>query len=169
MASRRPPSTSPLDADLPPDQAALVLRQFRVVFNEVKTHFQQVEKQVGLGGAQIWALSLVHKHPGMGITELSEAMDIHQSTASNLVRQLLKRELVRSEKSSVDRRNVHLFAQPAAVAVLKDVPGPYAGVLPDALRKLPEQTLSELHHHLNQLLQVLQADSEAARKPLAEL
>jgi len=28
-----------------------VLRQFRVVFNAVKTHFRQVEREAGVGGA----------------------------------------------------------------------------------------------------------------------
>ncbi|HET8871786.1 MAG TPA: MarR family winged helix-turn-helix transcriptional regulator [Aquabacterium sp.] len=168
MAASRTPSPAS-DPDVSPDMSALVLRQFRVVFNEVKTHFQQVEKQAGLGGAQIWALSLVEQQPGIGVTELSQSMDIHQSTASNLVRHLLKRGLIRSEKSSVDRRSVHLYTLPEATAVLERVPGPYEGVLPDALRKLPDQTLQELHAHLNHLLQVLQADVAAARKPLADL
>ncbi len=50
-----------------PVTAAQVLRRFRVVFNAVRSHFQQVEKQVGLGGAQVWALSLVRDQPGIGM------------------------------------------------------------------------------------------------------
>jgi len=51
---------SPID---PPAAAAdaspelRVLRQFRVVFNGINTHFQQVGKRAGPGGAQAWALS----------------------------------------------------------------------------------------------------------------
>jgi hypothetical protein len=40
-----------------------VLRQFRVVFNSVKTHFRQVEREAGLGGAQLWALSVIQRRP----------------------------------------------------------------------------------------------------------
>src|SRR3990167_10270887 len=61
-------------------EAAVVLRQFRVVFNAVKTHFQHVERQAGVGGAQLWALSVVAGHPGIGVGELALKMDIHQST-----------------------------------------------------------------------------------------
>ena len=43
-----------------------VLRRFRLVFNAVKTHFQQVEKKAGVGGAQFWALSVIRAHPGLG-------------------------------------------------------------------------------------------------------
>lgn len=70
--------------------AARVLRRFRLVFNAVKTHFQQVEKRTGLGGAQLWALSIIRQRPDIGVGDLANAMDIHQSTASNLVRALLR-------------------------------------------------------------------------------
>ena len=78
----KPVDPNPVD----PANTAQVLRRFRVVFNAVRTHFQQVEKQVGLGGAQVWALSVVKDHPGIGMGGVAKSMDIHQSTASNLVR-----------------------------------------------------------------------------------
>lgn len=152
-----------------PEQAAQVLRQFRVVFNAVRTHFQQVEKRVGIGGAQVWALHVLRQHPGLGINELARAMDIHQSTASNLIRQLVKRELVRSAKSGADRRGVQLFVEPKGEQILLGAPGPYEGVLPQALQKLPPETLGQLQHNLARLIQVLQADERAGGIPLAEL
>ncbi len=152
-----------------PERATQVLRQFRVVFNAVRTHFQQVEKRVGLGGAQVWALHVIQNQAGLGVNELARAMDIHQSTASNLVRQLLKRELVRSETSPLDRRGVRLFVLPAGAALLADVPGPYEGVLPDALRQLSGPRLERLQQDLDALIQILQADESAGGIPLAEL
>lgn len=146
-----------------------VLRQFRVVFGAVRSHFRQVEKQAGIGGAQAWALSLVQRQPGLGVTELAQAMDIHQSTASNLVRQLLQRGLLRSEKSPQDRRSVHLYLEPAGVAVLQTLPGPFEGVLPQALQQLSPEALAQLHAGLAQLLPLLQADLAAGGVPLAEL
>lgn len=149
--------------------AALVLRQFRVVFNAVRTHFQQVEKQVGIGGAQVWALHAVHSQPGLSMNDLAAVMDIHQSTASNLVRQLVKRQLLRTEKSTADRRSVMLYTEPAAQAILERVPGPFQGVLPGALEQLPPQTLAQLHRNLDELIAVLAADEKAGSIPLAQL
>ena len=40
-------------------QSTRVLRQFRLIFSSVRRHFQLIEKSAGVGGAQIWALSLV--------------------------------------------------------------------------------------------------------------
>lgn len=162
-------SASPSAAVTPPDQAALVLRQFRVVFNAVRTHFQQVEKKVGIGGAQVWALSVIRQTPGAGVNGLAQAMNIHQSTASNLVRQLARRGLVRVDKSAIDRRSVHLHLEAAGEALLLASPGPYAGVLPDALQKLPADTLVQLQHNLGEVIRALAADESAAGIPLADL
>ena len=151
------------------EQATQVLRQFRIVFNAVRSHFQQVERRVGIGGAQVWALNVIRQNPGGSVNEMARAMDIHQSTASNLVRQLVKRELVRSAKSTVDRRGVQLYIEPAGEQLLQGAPGPYEGVLPEALQQLPPETLAQLQQNLNQVIQVLQADQQAGGIPLAEL
>ena len=152
-----------------PVATAQVLRRFRVVFNAVRNHFQQVEKQVGLGGAQVWALSVVRDQPGIGMGGIAKSMDIHQSTASNLIKTLLRKELIILRRSSGDRRNVHLDILPAGLALLGQVSGPFEGVLPLALGKLPQRTLQRLDQDLGQLIGLLKADEEAGGIPLAEL
>ena len=102
-----------------PASTTQVLRRFRVVFNAIRSHFQQVEKQVGLGGAQVWALGVVRDHPGIGMGMLAKNMDIHQSTASNLVKTLQRKELIAMSKAPEDRRNVQLHVLPAGLVVLE--------------------------------------------------
>lgn len=148
---------------------AQVLRRFRIVFNAVRGHFKQIEKQVGLGGAQVWALSLVRDNPGIGVGKIAEGMDVHQSTASNLVKALLRRELISLDKGVEDRRSVRLYILPAGMDVLRQVSGPFEGVLPMALGQLSEATLHRLDQDLETLIQVLKADEQAGSIPLAEL
>jgi DNA-binding MarR family transcriptional regulator len=150
-------------------QSNQVLRRFRVVFNAVRTHFKQIEKQVGLGGAQVWALSVIREKPGIGMGELARCMDVHQSTASNLVRALQHKELIRMDKDALDKRHVHLYVMPAAQALLARVPGPLEGVLPAALELLSPQTLERLDQDLSELITLLKADEAAGRIPLAQL
>jgi DNA-binding MarR family transcriptional regulator len=146
-----------------------VLRRFRLVFNAVKTHFQQVEKRAGVGGAQLWALSVVREQPGLGVGALAQAMDIHQTTASNLVKALVAAQMLVVEKSSTDRRAVQLRLLPAGQRVLIRAPGPFAGVLPEALARLDPATLERLDHDLAALISVLGADARAAGIPLADM
>jgi DNA-binding MarR family transcriptional regulator len=171
MTRRAPrlPTVSSGDGTAEDLAAARVLRQFRQIFNAVKTHFQQVEKKVGLGGAQVWALSVIRDFPDVGMSRLAESMNIHQSTASNLVKGLVERGLVSATKRGVDRRAVMLRLLPAGARILKRSPGPFAGVLPEALASLDRKTLTRLEADLKALIGKLDADTRAGRIPLAEL
>jgi DNA-binding MarR family transcriptional regulator len=166
------PQSSNLKLPLPAtdgDAQARVLRQFRIVFNAVKTHFRQVERDAGVGGAQVWALSIIHDAPGIGVTELARALDIHQSTASNLVKGLLDRKLVEATRDGPDRRTVALRLCAAGAAILDKAPAPFAGVLPGALASLDPATLSRMEADLGTLIVLLAADESGGGVPLAEM
>lgn len=126
-----------------------------------------MEKQVGLGGAQVWALGIIKANPGIGMGGIAKNMEIHQSTASNLIKALLKRELIVMTKAPEDRRNVCLKILPAGSALLKKVSGPFEGVLPAALGELKESTLERLDQDLSELIILLKADLDAEEIPLA--
>lgn len=166
MAIRRNDATAD---DSHKADAAQVLRQFRQVLNAVKTHFQQVEKTAGLGGAQVWALSLVQQHPGIGVGALARAMDINPSTASNLVKLLTERGMVQGRKEGADRRAVQLHILPDGAKALSRAPGPFSGVLPEALKALDPDSLRRLRKDLGRLIVLLDADEKAARIPLSEM
>lgn len=148
------------------DAPKRVLRKFRLVFNTVKTHFQNIEKKVGVGGAQIWALSVIASNQGIGVNDLAIALDIHQTTASNLVRSLVKLEMVEVRKDGADRRTVQLHVKPAGTKILKKAPAPFSGVLPHALEQLDAKTLERLDKDLAKLMYLIDTDATAARIPL---
>jgi DNA-binding MarR family transcriptional regulator len=152
-----------------PQPATRVLRQFRIVFNAVKTHFRQVEREAGVGGAQLWALGVIQRTPGIGVTDLARELDIHQSTASNLTKAMIERGLVSAGRESMDRRTVALRLLPAGEEVLKSAPMPFTGVLPDALSSLDPQTLARLEQDLAQLITALAADESGASVMMAQL
>lgn len=163
-----PPPQVPSGSDIG-EPAARVLRRFRLVFNAVKTHFQQVEKKAGVGGAQLWALSIVRARAGIGVNDLARAMDVHQSTASNVVKSLVERALVTVAKDGPDRRMVQLRVTAAGGRVLRRAPGPLTGVLPQALASLDAQALARLDADLALLITALDADERGANIPLGNL
>jgi len=154
---------------LPAETASVrVLRQFRAIFNAVKTHFQQVEKSVGLGGAQVWALSVIQGSPGCGVGDLASAMSVHPSTASNLVKSLVERELVAASRDPVDRRVTRLRLLAAGARVLRRVPGPFAGILPEALSGLDARTLRRLESDLAKVIAQLPQSGRLDDVPLGQ-
>lgn len=165
MATRSPSPRTPA-ARPSPDASARVLRRFRLVFNAVKTHFREVEKKAGISGAQVWALHVIREHPGIGVSGLARAMDIHQSTASNLLRALLEKELVVADRGGSDRRSVQLEATARGLRVLAKAPGPFTGVLPEALARLDRQTLARLDRDLGKVIEELGVGERGAGIPL---
>jgi DNA-binding MarR family transcriptional regulator len=111
----------------------------------------------------------VRSHPGIGVNALAKAMDIHQTTASNLVKALVNGEMLVAEKNGPDRRAVQLRVLAAGAKVLRRAPGPFAGVLPDALARLDAETLDRLDQDLSKLIRELGVDDKAAGIPLSQM
>jgi DNA-binding MarR family transcriptional regulator len=167
MATKR--ATTPREpAARGADPASRVLRRFRVVFNAVKGHFREVEKRAGISGAQFWALSVVRDQPGLGVGDLAKAMDIHQSTASNLVRPLIEAGLLTAERGGTDRRSVQLKVTAKAQKVLAKAPGPFTGLLPEALARLDAPTLARLDRDLARVIEELGAKVRGGNIPLGD-
>ena len=147
-----------------------VLKQFRIIFKSVKAHFQNVEAQCRLSGAQLWALSVIVGQTGIKVSELAKELSIHQSTASNLVERLVSQGLVEKERSREDQRVVRLTPTAAGIGLVRQAPGPAEGVLPDALGHLPKATLDQLQHNLSELIALLQVkEASAENTPLSDI
>ena len=146
-----------------------IVQDLRVVFRTVQAHSRWVEKQCGVSGAQLWALWELFAAPGLKVSELSEALAIHRSTASNLLDKLESKELIRRERGGPDQRVVRLYLTPQGADLLASAPRPAQGALRHALFELPDGTLSTLQSALDQLADAMAAPgTDAALHPLSE-
>jgi len=138
------------------------LKRFRVVFGAVRRHYGAIERDCGLGGAQLWALAEIARSPGSSVRELSAALAIHQATASNLIDRLSSLGLIRRARSGVDRRVAELFPSRKGEALLRRAPKPAIGILQDALMQMPATAVEELNRCLDQLIACMKIRSPAA-------
>lgn len=146
-----------------------VLQHFRIAFRSVQKHADWVESQCGLSGAQLWALWELLMKPGMKVSELSKAMAIHQSTTSNLLDKLERKGLVQRARGGPDQRVVRLSLTTKGLDVINRAPRPAQGVLTDALERLPDETLVQLHSAMVTLTEELNIrDEQAALQPLSD-
>lgn len=166
-----PASTqSPPPAEGAAPHPAAVLKLFRVIFQSVNRHSHEVEKKAGIGGAQLWALAEISGRPRITVTELAQAMSIHQSTASNLLEKLESQQYIVRSRSDTDRRVVLLTLTPRGEEILGKAPLPYRGVLTDALLKLDAHELATLKHSLDQLVAQLEYKQlQGAFEPLGKI
>ena len=146
------------------------LQGFRTIFGSARAHDADIRRAAGIPGSQLWALSEISRSEGMTVNELSEGMALHQTTASNLVNALVARRLIRRVRDGRDLRIVHLHVAAEGKRLLLRAPGPYAGLLPDALRRMGSDQLRQLTQSLAALVTVLHRTAEdAAGEPLLGL
>lgn len=145
----------------------LTLQEFRTIFASARRHDVEVRRIAGISGSQLWALSEIASCAGMRVNDLSERMALHQTTASNLVNALVERDLVRRERDAQDQRVVRLHITTDGKKMLLKAPGPYAGLLVDALRNIEAADLKRLQRALSVLTAVLRnAATDAAGETL---
>jgi DNA-binding MarR family transcriptional regulator len=150
--------------------AAEALKKFRIIYGAVRKHSRNMERACGVGGAQVWALALMARTPGLRVTQLARELSIHPSTASNLLDKLERAGLAERARNSADQRVVQLYLTEAGQKVLARAPQPHSGVLTHALEQLPEDVLRRLIEDLQAVTEHLQlADEAAAARPLTEL
>jgi len=153
-----------VDNSLNKDQKMLVvLGQFRIVIKSIRRHYQQVELQSGVSGAQLWALAHIADYPGAKVNELARALAIHASTTSNLIGRLDALGLITRKRTRQDQRTVHLYATKKGANALKRAPRPLIGVLQQALSDVTERRLDALHISLGELISAMKVKDVRAR------
>ncbi len=139
-----------------------VLVQFRIAFRAISQHYHRVRKNLGVSGAQLWALAEIGDARGVTVGALSARLAIHQSTASNLVEALESGGLVERRRNSDDGRVVNLYLTGRGTRLMRNAPKPLRGVLQQALCDMPVQSLRDLHDTLDDLLGQMHVRGHAA-------
>jgi DNA-binding MarR family transcriptional regulator len=138
------------------------LQQLRTIVGSARRHDAEVRRIAGISGSQLWALSEIARSEGMRVNDLSERMALHQTTASNLINALVERKLIRRGRDEADQRVVRLSITTEGKRMLLRAPGPYAGLLVDALRHVQTPELRRLKNALLVLTNVLREPAAGA-------
>ncbi|MDH4233986.1 MAG: MarR family winged helix-turn-helix transcriptional regulator [Gallionella sp.] len=147
-----------------------VLKKFRIIYGSIRQQFREIEHACGVTGSQLWILQEVNKAPGIGVSELSNRLSIHQSTGSQLIEKLVARGFIMKERNREDQRRVGLQVTEIASKLLKNAPGPAEGILPEALQELPESALLALDKSLMGVIGQLRIhDDKFADRPLSDM
>lgn len=153
MPMKNAPTTSTEKAGGRDQRVRRAIVSFRRVVTSVKRHLM-AKDGYGEGspsGAQLWALSQVQSSPGLTVLELTDKLSLHQSTTSNLVEKLESSGFLRRQRDDQDRRVVRLFVTRQGTKVLKQIPDPASGKLPEVLNRLSSQELTALEIALQSL------------------
>ena len=146
-----------------------ILKNLRIIFRSSQAHSRWVEKESGLSAAQLWMMWELFNDPGLTVSGLAKVLSIHQSTCSNLLDKIQKKELIFRDRSSTDQRVVRLYLTDKGTEILARAPRPAQGTLADVLLRLPDDALQELESGLDKFVAALKImDKEASMIPLSE-
>lgn len=150
-------------------QTRAVVQQLRIVYRAMQEHSRWVEKQCGVTAAQLWALWELAARPGLRVSELSQALSLHQSTTSNLLDKLEKKGLVARRRGGPDQRVVQIDLTREGAEIVARAPRPAQGAISAALARLPAAELAGLERGLAELIGCMEgADHAAALRPMMD-
>ena len=115
-------------------------------------------------------MATVAEQPDLTISQLSQALSVHISTASNLVDKLARNGLIERLRIEEDRRVVRLRLTSSGREVIGRAPAPLTGLVVDALEKMPSDRLANLNEGLTELIRHMNGvNPDAADIPLTAL
>ena len=162
--SRKPKSAQQHSSEL---SHLEILQKFRIMVSAAQKYSQRVEKQLGVTGAQLWIMKEIDVTPGLRVGEVAKKLAIHQTTASNLLDALEKKEMICKSRQETDQRIVNLTLTEKGRLLMQKAPEPVRGLLPEALSQMKSDDLMLLGESMNILLQsIQQVDEEFAMQPL---
>jgi len=146
-----------------------ILKNLRIIFRSSQAHSRWVEKELGLSAGQLWMMWELFNEPGLTVSGLAKKMTIHQSTCSNLLDKIQKKELIYRDRNSDDQRLVRLYLTDKGTQLLARAPRPAQGILTDTLLSLQDEALDELESGLDSFVSALKIKNrEAGMVPISE-
>ena len=101
-----------------------VLIALRRVIRATDLHSKHLAKTTGLTAPQILLLKSIHAKGQATIGELANDVSLSQATVTTILDRLEKRKLVYRERSTTDKRKVHVHMTEQAIETLKKAPIP---------------------------------------------
>jgi DNA-binding MarR family transcriptional regulator len=106
------------------DRLDQVLTSIRRVIRATDLHSKRLAKTSGLTAPQILLLQAIRKLEDSTIGQLANEVSLSQATVTNILDRLEKRELVKRERSTVDKRKVHAHLTERGEVALTEAPTP---------------------------------------------
>lgn len=136
-----------------------VLIALRRVIRATDIHSRYLAKTIGLTAPQIVLLNTVQSHHNTTISELAHEMSVSQSTVTNILDRLEGRGLIIRERSSQDKRKVHVLLTHAGSTMLKDAPIPLQDQFTQQFDGLQQWEQSMIISSLQRIAQMMNAES----------
>lgn len=153
---------SPVASDESADTVTHAMDGLRRLVRVLRLSAGQVERDVGLSGAQLFVLQQVDRNGPSSINQLAERTHTHQSSVSVVVTRLIERGLVMRTPCAQDRRRAEVTLTVAGQAVLRDAPDVAQTRLIHGLTRLSDADRAALVRGLDAWVKAIGAELDPA-------
>lgn len=145
-----------------------VLISLRRILRATSIHSRKLGRSVGITAPQLMVLRAVNANNGLTATEVANAVSLSQATITTIVSKLEERELVQRERSSVDKRRVHVSLTDAGSEVLIEAPKPLQESFSRRFEALPRWEQYQLVYSLERIALMMDAEDLDAAPVLTD-
>jgi MarR family transcriptional regulator, organic hydroperoxide resistance regulator len=135
-----------------------IMQSFRRIFRAIQQYSEDVLKEFGVTGPQLWLLKTLREKDGASVGELSQKMYLHISTVSGIIDRLEEKGYVLRKRGKADRRVVTVRLTPAGKTIISRAPEPAQGKLLHGLQKLSTQEVMELQIALLKIVDLMEVE-----------
>jgi len=138
------------------------MQSLRRIFKAIQVYSQEISREFGITGPQLWALKTIWQQEGLSLSELGKGMYLHPSTITGLVDRLEKKGFVLRERDRGDRRVIKIRLTSQGAALAKKGPNPIQGKMVHGLRKLKREELHSIFNSMRKLVGIMEAENVKA-------
>lgn len=137
---------------------AKIVQSFRRIFKAIHQYSEEVLKEFGVTGPQLWLLKTLREEGGTSVGDLSEKMYLHISTVSGIIDRLEAKGYVVRKREAPDRRVVTVHLTSAGKRIVDRAPEPSQGKLLYSLQTLSEKEVLEMHDVLQKIVRLMELE-----------
>lgn len=139
-----------------PEQTSMqIISRIRQINQELSKYSKHLESNFKVSVPQLICLREVYEYGPISIGALTKIVFLNNSTVTRIVDQLEKKEFVRRNRISKDRRQVHVEITDEGVKFIKKAPVPLQRRLDDRLNEMSEDETSMILWSLETLVDML--------------
>lgn len=140
---------------MPEQRNTQIMMRLRQIFQEMSKHSKYIQENYKVTVPQLLCLREVYEHGPISIGALTKIVFLNNSTVTGIVDRLEKRELVKRNRISKDRRQVHVEITDAGTQFIQDAPEPLQTRFIERLKELDEEKVMLILWALEMLVDLL--------------
>lgn len=148
--------------EVPHDRIDDSLIALRRILRATESFSRELAQSAGVTPAQLRVLQIVEQRDGVIPKALAQQMRVGQATVTSLVDKLVAQQLVRRQRSEVDRRQSHVMITDKGRDCLRQAPDAQQQRFVRAFRSLADWEQAQLVSSLERVAAMLDADDTDA-------